>query len=406
MDLDVRADDPHADRATSSADHKKLGAAEVVDEIHEPDESDNSLDNTEETGGEETSVGTSDTNRLEDGGRVVVDGVDTGAVLPEEEHTTEEETVLDLALLDSLEGSPEARADNHAVVLDLSIDGSNLLNHVGVGRIEVTDPAQILDGLLAVTASELPARRFPQPKSTEEKQTGGNELNGEGDLPLTGGGSHSLDESIVDPETNESTDLPSQFVNTDKTSTDRRWRHLRDVDRNHVTGSTNAQTGQNTATNDQSKSTFAVRAQHHTRTKNENHGPNEKGDSASEIVRGNVGTESTEESASLVDGDDVRLLQSQLRSRDLLGRRKLELGDEGWQSQRGSNEGGVITDLKGQCQIVYSIFVMAYLTMHDAKDATDAAAYTRQLYTSLGVGLSSTRVRRPMMRDAVFLSSR
>ena len=42
-------------------------------------------------------------------------------------------------------------------------------------------------------------------------------------------------------------------------------------------------------------------------------------------------------------------------------------------------------------------------TMHDANDATDAAAYTRQLYTSLGVGLSSTRVRRPMMRYAVFL---
>lgn len=35
--------------------------------------------------------------------------------------------------------------------------------------------------------------------------------------------------------------------------------------------------------------------------------------------------------------------------------------------------------------------------MQDAKDATDAAAYTRQLYTSLGVGLSSTSVRRPMM---------
>lgn len=35
--------------------------------------------------------------------------------------------------------------------------------------------------------------------------------------------------------------------------------------------------------------------------------------------------------------------------------------------------------------------------MHEAKDATQAQAYTRQLYTALGVGRSSTKVRRPMV---------
>lgn len=38
------------------------------------------------------------------------------------------------------------------------------------------------------------------------------------------------------------------------------------------------------------------------------------------------------------------------------------------------------------------------LTMHEANDATPAQAYTRQLYTALGVGRSSTKVRRPMLR--------
>lgn len=35
--------------------------------------------------------------------------------------------------------------------------------------------------------------------------------------------------------------------------------------------------------------------------------------------------------------------------------------------------------------------------MHEAKEATQAQAYTRQLYTALGVGRSSTKVRRPMV---------
>lgn len=37
--------------------------------------------------------------------------------------------------------------------------------------------------------------------------------------------------------------------------------------------------------------------------------------------------------------------------------------------------------------------------MHDAHDATDAAMYTRQLYTAFGVGRSSLSVRRPMVID-------
>lgn len=39
-------------------------------------------------------------------------------------------------------------------------------------------------------------------------------------------------------------------------------------------------------------------------------------------------------------------------------------------------------------------------TMHDAKEAIAAHVYTRQLYTALGVGLSSTKVRRPIF-DAI-----
>lgn len=37
--------------------------------------------------------------------------------------------------------------------------------------------------------------------------------------------------------------------------------------------------------------------------------------------------------------------------------------------------------------------------MHDANDATAASVYTRQLYTALGVGRSSTIDRTPMIAD-------
>jgi hypothetical protein len=51
----------------------------VVNENHEPHKGKDSLDNTKDTGGQEASVGTSDADALEDGGAVVVDGVDTRA---------------------------------------------------------------------------------------------------------------------------------------------------------------------------------------------------------------------------------------------------------------------------------------------------------------------------------------
>jgi hypothetical protein len=43
-----------------------------------------SFDNTEDSGGEETGICSSYADRIEDGGGVVVDCVDTGGVLPEE----------------------------------------------------------------------------------------------------------------------------------------------------------------------------------------------------------------------------------------------------------------------------------------------------------------------------------
>lgn len=55
----------------------------------------NYLNNAENASGEQTGVGASDAYGLEYGRRVVVDGVDTGTVLPDEERCTEEHTTED-----------------------------------------------------------------------------------------------------------------------------------------------------------------------------------------------------------------------------------------------------------------------------------------------------------------------
>jgi hypothetical protein len=55
-------------------------------------------------------------------------------------------------------------------------------------------------------------------------------------------------------------------------------------------------------------------------------------------VTGNVCAEGTEERASLVDRDDIGLLQGELRSRDLLGSLEAEFSDKGGKCQSRSND--------------------------------------------------------------------
>ena len=49
----------------------------MINDEEAPNESEDSLDDTEDTGSEETSTSTSDTDRTEESRRVVVDGVNT-----------------------------------------------------------------------------------------------------------------------------------------------------------------------------------------------------------------------------------------------------------------------------------------------------------------------------------------
>ena len=71
-----------------------------------------------------------------------------------------------------------------------------------------------------------------QPKRTREKDTGWDELDGEWYDPLLVAGGHRLTETKVDPEANQTADLPAKFVDTDESTSHCRWCNLRYVNGN------------------------------------------------------------------------------------------------------------------------------------------------------------------------------
>jgi hypothetical protein len=212
----------------------------VIDEDQNPDDGEYGLDHTEDTGGQEGGAGTADTDRgeyLEESlaylftdiisfirthsWGIVVDSVNSGSILPHEQHASKEQAPHDLAVPSGgLEGLPETFTNRSGLLLKNQVKRSDFFNDVKVVGGQIANPAKILDGLLAAVLGHEPAGALPDPEGSEEKHTGGNELNGEGDDPLSVVGRKSLLDSIVDPETDQSSGLPAEFVNTDKATSD------------------------------------------------------------------------------------------------------------------------------------------------------------------------------------------
>lgn len=157
------------------------------------------------------------------------------AVLEHEQRATEEEAVHDAAVGEHcLEWLPKAQAHGGGLVFDGVVNGADLLLHVDVVRGQVAQPAEILDGFLALATLEEPSGRLLDQEATNHEETGRNDLNGKGDDPLGMGGSHGAVNTVVDPldevsklgadlgslwaatyESDKATNLPGHFVQTD-----------------------------------------------------------------------------------------------------------------------------------------------------------------------------------------------
>lgn len=197
-DGDVGTDVVEAETTSEGTNHQKTTTAKSLNKEEEVDEGEGSLDNAKETGSEEGGVRSSDTDGLEDGWRVVVDGVDTGGVLPEEERATEEESVHDLSVAaKSLEWLPETETDSVALGLNGSINGVDLLLHVDLVDAKLADPAEVAEGLLALALEHKPSWRLADPDGSDEEETSWDQLNSEGNEPLSVGWGQVLGESVL-----------------------------------------------------------------------------------------------------------------------------------------------------------------------------------------------------------------
>ena len=141
FDLDVGADNPEADGASQSTPEEQLATADVVDQEEQPDDGYRGLDDTENAR-HDLVHGPGDADTLEHRGTVVVDGVDTGAILPEEEHESQEQSPHHPGIrAGCLEWLPETSADLGLLLLQGLVDAGDLLDNVDVVLGQLANPA-------------------------------------------------------------------------------------------------------------------------------------------------------------------------------------------------------------------------------------------------------------------------
>jgi hypothetical protein len=70
-------------------------------------------------------------------------------------------------------------------------------------------------------------------------------------------------------QSNKATNLPSEFVDTNKTSSYCGGTELRDVDRHHVRATTNSKASKHATADDQTESSISIGSKHHTSTDHE-----------------------------------------------------------------------------------------------------------------------------------------
>ena len=95
--------------------------------------------------------------------------------------------------------------------------------------------------------------------------------------------------SVVDPETDQTTSLPAKFVKTDKTTTNGGRRQFGNVNWCHVGASTDTNTGQDTTADNKTETAIAIGTEHHTGANHENSREQNERPSTAEKVTADIG---------------------------------------------------------------------------------------------------------------------
>lgn len=205
-----------------------------VDDEETKDQGTDKLDGPVNPGGEQRVLGALEAELLKDDGTVVVDRLDTGEGLEEDQSETEEQPLSVGVDDEEFLGDPEhARVSSEGSFgLDSLGDLVELESEVRVVLRDPSNSGQVLDGQLSLVDHQQPPRRLGYEEGSYEQERSGEELDEDRELPLEPVGLHGGLDGVVDPEPTEGTDLDEDVEESYETTSDGRRGELGEVDGN------------------------------------------------------------------------------------------------------------------------------------------------------------------------------
>lgn len=161
-------------------------------------------------------------------------------------------------------------------MLDLDGNGVDFLNEIRVVARQVSQVAEILDGLFTSSTLNEPSRRLLDDDRNENgEKTGWDELYGERCEPLSKAHREIEGDTIIYPETDDTANLPCNFVHADELTADLRGSNFRDVQWGHRRRLTDTDTCNSTTGENRTETTRSVGSQHDCATSKANDCSNE-----------------------------------------------------------------------------------------------------------------------------------
>lgn len=228
---DVDTDDEHAGTLSDRCPKKRPSSSQGIGDKEQEDGTGDNLDNTIDTGSEEASGRSVNTQVLKNLRSVVVDCVRSGHLLTDHESDGDKSTfsvTWDEPHL-TLEIHEGSTANHASLVLELLLHILKLHANVRVICWKVAKSCQNMSCLLPVVLLGEEARRLVAQRNTDQHENSWKHLQSQRNLP----DSISLavlEGPIVDPEGHHDTDCNIELVNTGQTTTDGSRSVLRDVE--------------------------------------------------------------------------------------------------------------------------------------------------------------------------------
>lgn len=260
----VTSDVDQAQTQTDGTDDKRQTTTDSIDHEETEDQGTNEFDGTVDTGGEERVFGSLEAELLEDSRTVVVDSLDATESLEEDQGETETNPLsVTFGRSKLLDETPQTR-----ITSDGSFSFNGVVGHldlvfdVGVVSRESSDVAECLDGLVVSVLAHQPSRRFGNEDCSDHQKCSwaankllagvlseghtnhSQELHKDRQLPLELVRGQSSVDTVIDPETGESSNLNENIEETNESTSNRGWCKFGKVDRNDKRQETDSETAQ------------------------------------------------------------------------------------------------------------------------------------------------------------------